>query len=70
MKTVQIPYDLFIDLAMYHLTGAAFRRAIGGLFLHGSCDRSVSRSCCWQTRQRIGCYPLTSLVPIKKIRRV
>ena len=21
MKTVQIPYDLFIDLAMYHLRG-------------------------------------------------
>ena len=48
------------------MTGAAFRRAIGGLFLHGSCDRSVSRSCCWQTRQRIGCYPLASLVPIEK----
>ena len=114
MKTVQIPYELFLDLVMYHLRGeddyeeeirqgleqkldttlnrqlysryktapteeereqarqdgAAFRRAIAGLFLRGSCDRSVSRSCCLQTRQRIGCYPLASLVPIEKIRRV
>ena len=98
MKSVQIPYDLFIDLAMYHLrgeddyeeeirqgleqkldamlnrqlyfryktapteeereqrgrnilTGAAFRRAIDGLFLHGSCDRSVPRSCSYKYRE-------------------
>lgn len=97
MKTVQIPYDLFLDLAMYHLrgeddyeeeirqgleqklysmlnrqlysrykrhrprqngnrhdrntlTGAVFRRATDGLLLLGNCDRSVPRSCCWQTR--------------------
>ena len=100
MKSVQIPYDLFIDLTMYHLrgeddyeeeirqgleqkldamlnrqlyssyktaprknanrrgrnilTGAAFRKAIAGLLLLGSCDRSVPRSCCWRTRQSIG----------------
>ena len=109
MKTVQIPYDLFLDLAMYHLRGeddyeeeirqgleqkldsmlnrqlysryktapteaereqarqeSVFRRAIGGLFLRGSCDRSVPRSCGWQTRQSIGCYPLASPVPIEK----
>ena len=39
------------------MTGAAFRRAIVGLFLRGSCDRSVPRSCGWQTRQCIGGYP-------------
>ena len=111
MKTAQIPYDLFLDLAMYRgvrmvtkkksvrtwsrssmpcwtgssipgtkqlrpkkngsrrgrntLTGAAFRRAIAGLFLRGSCDRSVPRSCGWQTRKRIGCYPLASPSPSK-----
>ena len=97
MKSVQIPYDLFIDLAMYHLrgeddfeeeirqgleqkldamlnrqlysstrplppkkngsrrgrsilTGVECRRATDGLLLLGNCDRSVPRSCCWQTR--------------------
>ena len=48
------------------MTGAAFRRAIAGLFLHGRCDRSVPRSCGWQTRQGIGCYPIASSVPIEK----
>ena len=113
MKTVQIPYDLFLDLAIYHLrgeddyeeeicqgleqkldailnrqlyssyktapteeergrrgrntlTGAAFRRAIAGRFLLGSCDRSVPRSCGWQTRQCIGCCLLAFPVPIEK----
>ena len=96
MKSVQIPYDLFIDLAMYHLRGeddfeeeirqgleqkldamlnrqlysryktapteeereqarqetaAECRKAIAVLLLLGSCDRSVPRSCGWQTRQ-------------------
>ena len=105
MKSVQIPYDLFIDLAMYHLRGEddfegeirqgleqkldamlnrqlysryktapneeereqarqeyldrrgvpqsyrwECREAIAGLLLLGNCDRSVPRSCCWQTR--------------------
>ena len=48
------------------MTGAAFRRAIVGLFLRGSCDRSVPRSCGLQTRQRIDCYPLAFPVPIEK----
>ena len=112
MKTVQIPYDLFLDLAMYHLRGeddyeeeirqgleqkldamlnrqlysryktaptkeeweqarqntltdAVFRRAIAGLFLRGSCDRSVSRSCGRQTRQCIGCCLLRPPSPSK-----
>jgi len=95
MKSVQIPYDLFIDLAMYHLRGeddfeeeirqglekkldAMLNRQLysryktapneeereqarqeyldrrgvptDGLLLLGNCDRSVPRSCCWQTR--------------------
>ena len=67
MKTVQIPYDLFLNLAMYHLRGEVeFRRAIAGLFLRGSCDRSVTRSCGWQARRHIACYPLASPVPIEK----
>ncbi len=113
MKTVQIPYDLFLDLAMYHLRGeddyeeeirqgleqkldAMLNRQLysryktaptkeereqarqeyldrrgvpqsyRGLFLRGSCDRSVPRSCGWQTRQCIGCYPLASPSPSKK----
>ena len=47
------------------MTGAAFRRAIVGLFLRGSCDRSVPRSCGWQTRQCIGGYPRASPAPSK-----
>ena len=113
MKTVQIPYDLFLDLAMYHLRGEdeyeeeirqgleqkldailnrqiysryktapteeereqarqeyldrrGVPRAIAGLFLRGSCDRSVPRSCGLQTRQCIGGYPRASPVPIEK----
>ena len=101
MKSVQIPYDLFVDLVLYHLnsendfdeeirqgleqkldamlnrqlysrykplptkkngsrrgrsflTGVECREAIAGLLLHGSCDRSVPRSCCWRTSQIIG----------------
>lgn len=102
MKSVQIPYDLFIDLAMYHLRGeddfeeeirqgleqkldAMLNRQLYSryktapneeereqarqeyldrrgvpqsyrwtILLLGSCDRSVPRSCCWQTRQSIG----------------
>ena len=112
MKSVQIPYDLFIDLAMYHLrgeddfeeeirqgleqkldamlnrqlysryktaptkkngsrrgrsilTGVECRRATDGLLLLGNCDRSVPRSCGWQTRQCIGCCPLASPSPSK-----
>ena len=48
------------------MTGAAFRRAIVGLFLRGNYDRSVPRSCSGQTRQCIGCCPLASPVPIEK----
>lgn len=95
MKSVQIPYDLFIDLAMYHLRGeddfeeeirqgleqkldAMLNRQLYSRYktapneeereqarqeyldrrgvpqsylLLGNCDRSVPRSCCWQTRQ-------------------
>ena len=47
------------------MTGAAFRRAIAGLFLRGSCDRSVPRSCGWQTRQSIDCYPSRPPSPSK-----
>ena len=112
MKSVQIPYDLFLDLAMYHLrgeddyeeeirqgleqkldamlnrqlysryktaptkkngsrrgrsilTGVECRRATDGLLLLGNCDRSVPRSCGWQTRQCIGCCPLASPSPSK-----
>ena len=101
MKSVQIPYDLFVDLVLYHLNGEVdfdeeirqgleqkldailnrqlysryktalpkssgirqdrsiltaveCRRAIAGRLLLGSCDRSVPRSCCWQTRQSTG----------------
>lgn len=100
MKSVQIPYDLFVDLVLYHLNGeddfdeeirqgleqkldailnrqlysrhktapteehrsrqgrsiltaVECRRAIAGRLLLGNCDRSVPRSCCWRTRQRI-----------------
>ena len=28
--------------------------SIAGRLLLGSCDRSVPRSCCWQTRQSTG----------------
>ena len=35
------------------LTGVECRRATDGLLLLGNCDRSVPRSCCWQTRQSI-----------------
>lgn len=113
MKTVQIPYDLFLDLAMYHLRGedayeeeirhgleqkldAMLNRQLYSRYktapteaereqarqeyldrrgvpqsyrwtvLHGRCDRSVPRSCGWQTRQGIGCYPIASSVPIEK----
>ena len=48
------------------MTGAAFRRAIVGLFLRGNYDRSVPRSYSGQTRQCIGCCPLASPVPIEK----
>ena len=112
MKTVQIPYDLFLDLAMYHLRGedeyeeeirqgleqkldAMLNRQLYSRYKTAptedereqarqeyldrrgvpqsyrwtvppwSCDRSVPRSCGWQTRKRIGCYPLASLVPSK-----
>lgn len=107
MKSVQIPYDLFIDLAMYHLRGeddfeeeirqgleqkldAMLNRQLysryktapneeereqarqeyldrrtDGLLLLGNCDRSVPRSCGWQTRQCIGCCPLASPSPSK-----
>ena len=102
MKSVQIPYDLFVDLVLYHLNGeddfdeeirqgleqkldailnrqlysqyktapteegtgnrqgrsillaVECRRAIAGRLLLGSCDRSMPRSCCWQTRQSTG----------------
>ena len=101
MKNVQIPYELFVDLVLYHLNGeddfdeeirqgleqkldamlnrqlysqyktaqprnsgnrqgkniltaVECRKAIAGLLLLGSYDRSVSRSCEWQTRQSIG----------------
>ena len=48
------------------LTAVECRKAIAGLLLLGSCDRSVPRSCSWQTRQCIGCYPLAFPVPIEK----
>ena len=101
MKNVQIPYELFVDLVLYHLNGeddfyeeiregleqkldtmlnhsstlntkqrpprnsesrqgrniltaVECRRAIAGLLFLGSYDRSVPRSCGWQTRQSIG----------------
>ena len=101
MKSVQIPYELFVDLVLYHLNGeddfdeeirqgleqkldamlnrqlysqyktappknsgnrqdrniltaVECRRVIAGLLLRGSYDRSVPRSCEWQTRQSIG----------------
>ena len=101
MKNVQIPYELFVDLVLYHLNGeddfdeeirqgleqkldamlnrqlysqyktapprnsgnkqgrntltaVECRRATAGLLLLGSYDRSVPRSCGWQTRQSIG----------------
>ena len=119
MKTVQIPYDLFFDLAMYHLRGeddyeeeirqgleqkldAMLNRQLYSryktapteeereqarqeyldrrgvpqsyrwttppweLLLLGNCDRSVPRSCGWQTRQCIDCYPCAFPVPIEK----
>ena len=37
-----------------YLDERAFPRATAGLLLLGSYDRSVSRSCGWQTRQSIG----------------
>ena len=36
------------------LTAVEYRRAIAGRLLLGNCDRSVPRSCCWQTRQSTG----------------
>ena len=47
------------------MTGAAFRRAIDGLFLHGSCDRSTllllaDKAKHWLTQT------LASPVPIEK----
>ena len=97
MKSVQIPYDLFIDLAMYHLRSeddfeeeirqglekkldAMLNRQLYSQYKTApteeqreqarreyldrrgvpqsyrwtthpwGCDRSVARSCCWQTR--------------------
>ena len=99
MKNVQIPYELFVDLVLYHLNGeddfdedirkgleqkldamlnrqlysqyktapteeqrsrqgrniltaVECRRATAGLLPLGSYDRSVPRSCEWQTRQK------------------
>lgn len=113
MKTVQIPYDLFLDLAMYHLRGEddyeeeirqGLEQKLDAMLNHQlysryktapteeereqarqeyldrrgvpqsyrwtvppwSCDRSVPRSCGWQTRQRMGCCLLASPVPIEK----
>ena len=101
MKNVQIPYELFVDLVLFHLNGeddfeeeirlgleqkldailnrqlysqyktapteeqreqarqdylaaVEFRRATAGLLRLGSYNRSVPRSCEWQTRQSIG----------------
>ena len=104
MKTVQIPYNLFLDLAMYHLRGeddyeeeirqgleqkldSMLNRQLYSRYktapteaereqarqeyldrrgVPQSYDRSVPRSCGWQTRQSVGCYPLASLVPVEK----
>jgi|GEM_PF-157134 len=114
MKSVQIPYDLFIDLAMYHLRGeddfeeeirqgleqkldAMLNRQLYSRYKTApneeereqarqeyldrrgvpqsyrwttppweSCDRSVPRSCGWQTRPCIGCCPLAFPVSIEK----
>ena len=46
-------------------TAVECRKDIAGLLLLGSCDRSVPRSCGWQTRQCIGCCPLAFPVPSK-----
>ena len=52
------------------LTAVECRRATAGLLLLGSYDRSVPRSCEWQTRQSIGWHrPQRSSRPHRKIRR-
>ena len=101
MKSVQIPYDLFVDLVLYHLNSendfdeeirqgleqkldAILNRQLYSRYKTApteeqqeqarqeyldrrgvpqsyrwttppwECDRSVPRSCCWQTRQSTG----------------
>ena len=51
------------------LTGVECRRATDGLLLLGNCDRSVPRSCCWETRQSTGCPSPSYPRPHRKIRR-
>ena len=78
MKTVQIPYDLFLDLAMYHLRGEdAYEEEIRHS-LEQKLDAMLNRQLYSryktapteaereQARQGIGCYPIASSVPIEK----